>query len=105
MESIFTFYEKFSRDTLGYEPPQILLLHDHQLNADTLDTLAKMIRGRGYALISIAEAMRDRVYRRSDAYVGARGLSWIHRWALDDGKPAPAQPEPSAWVMKLQRAR
>ena len=105
MESIFTFYEKFSRDTLGYEPPQILLLHDHQLNADMLDTLAKMIRGRGYAFIRIAEALRDPVYRRSDAYVGGRGLSWIHRWALDDGKPAPAQPGPSAWVMKLQRRR
>jgi hypothetical protein len=64
-----------------------------------------MIRGRGYAFISIAAALRDPVYRRSDAYVGGRGLSWIHRWALDEGKPAPAQPEPSAWVMKLQRAR
>ena len=105
MASVFAFYEKFSRDTLGYEPPQILLLHDNPLNADHLDALVKMVRGRGYAMISMAEALRDPVYARRDAYVGRRGLSWIHRWALDEGKPAPMQPDVPAWVMELYRGR
>lgn len=105
MESVFGFYEKFSRDTLGYEPPQILLLHDNALNADHLDALVKMVRGRGYRIIPIAEALRDPVYARRDAYVGRRGLSWTHRWALDAGKPAPMQPEVPEWVMELYRQR
>lgn len=105
MASVFAFYEKFSRDTLGYEPPQILLLHDNQLNADTLDALTAMVRKRGYQIVPIAEALRDPVYKRRDAYVGKRGLSWIHRWALEDGKPAPMQPEVPEWVMELYRRR
>ena len=105
MESVFAFYEKLSRDTLGYEPPQILLLHDNLLNADHLDALVAMVRRRGYTIVPMAEALRDPVYARRDAYVGRRGLSWIHRWALDAGKPAPMQPDVSAWVMELYRAR
>lgn len=104
MDSIFSFYEKLSRATLGYEPPQILLLHDHQLNADTLDRLSEMIRRHDYTFVSVAEALRDPAYKRTDRYVGARGISWIHRWALDAGKPAPDQPQVSQWVMGLYAA-
>ena len=105
MDSVFAFYEQFSRDTLGYEPPQILLLHDNPLNADHLDALVAMVRRRGYRAIPIDEALRDAAYARRDAYIGRRGLSWIHRWALDAGKPAPMQPDVPAWVMDLYRAR
>lgn len=105
MDSVFAFYEKFSRDTLGYEPPQVLLLHDNELNADHLDALVAMVKRRGYRAVSIDEALRDPVYARRDAYVGRRGLSWIHRWALDAGKPAPMQPDVPPWVMELYRAR
>jgi peptidoglycan-N-acetylglucosamine deacetylase len=101
MESIFAFYEKLSMDTLGYEPPQVLLLHDHQLNADTLDRLAALARKRGYSFVSIGEALRDPVYQRRDRYAGGVGLSWMHRWALDAGKKPPDQPEVPAWVMHL----
>jgi peptidoglycan/xylan/chitin deacetylase (PgdA/CDA1 family) len=104
MESMFAFYEKFSGETLGYEPPQILLLHDHQLNADTLDALAAMIRRRGYSFISVADAMHDPVYKRTDNYIGGYGISWIHRWAMDDGKPAPGQPDVPPWIMDLYHA-
>lgn len=93
MDSIFAFYEKFSRDVCGYEPPHILLLHGNRLNADQLDRLAAMIRKRGYKFVSVEEALRDPVYARVDNYVGSKGLSWLHRWALDMGKPAPDQPE------------
>lgn len=104
MESMFAFYEKLSKDTLGYEPPQILLLHDHQLNADTLDRLADMVRKRGYSFISIGEALRDPVYKREDRYVGGYGLSWIHRWAMDAGQKPPGQPDVPDWVMNLFNA-
>ncbi len=104
MDSMFAFYEKLSRDTLGYEPPQILLLHDNQLNADTLDRLAAVVRKRGYSFISIAEALRDPIYKRSDNYVGGYGISWMHRWAMDAGKRPPGQPDVPDWVMNLFNA-
>ena len=105
IDSIFAFYERLSRDTLGYELPQVLLLHVNQLNADHLDRLTHVTRKRGYKFISLEEALRDRNYARRDAYVGRRGLSWLHRWALDDGKPAPSQPDVPEWVADLYRAR
>jgi peptidoglycan/xylan/chitin deacetylase (PgdA/CDA1 family) len=74
MDSIFAFYEKFSRDVLGYELPHILLLHDNRLNADQLDRLAAMIRKRGYKFVRVEEALRDPAYRRVDSYVGGRGI-------------------------------
>jgi peptidoglycan-N-acetylglucosamine deacetylase len=93
MDSVFAFYEKFSRDTLGYNPPQIVLLHANRLNADHMDRLVAMIRKRGYTFISVEEAMKDPAYRHADRYTGPYGLSWMHRWAKTDGKPAPNQPE------------
>lgn len=102
MESIFTFYERLSTELLAYELPQILLLHDNRLNADHLDRLAAMTRKRGYKAISIDEALRDPAYKRTDPYLGGRGLSMLMRWA---GKPPSAQPDVPAWLMKLYRAR
>jgi peptidoglycan/xylan/chitin deacetylase (PgdA/CDA1 family) len=105
MESIFAFYEDLSRSTLGYELPQVLLLHANALNADHLDRIVHIARQRGYQFISLETALRDPAYARRDAYVGRRGLSWLHRWALDAGKPAPAHPAVPGWVMQLYRRR
>ena len=104
MESMFVFYEKWSPKIAGYEPPQILLLHDHQLNADTLDRLAAMIRKRGYSFISIDEALRDPIYRRPEHYVGGYGVSWMYRWAFAAHKKPPGQPDVPPWVMDLFHA-
>lgn len=105
MDSVFAFYEQLSIDTLGYELPQVLLLHVNQLNADLLDRLVAMTRRRGYELISLEEALRDKAYARADSYIGRRGLSWLQRWALDDGRKPPMQPDVPAWLMELYRAR
>jgi peptidoglycan/xylan/chitin deacetylase (PgdA/CDA1 family) len=100
MEMMFVFYESLSRELLGYELPQILLLHDNRLNADHLDRLVAMTRKRGYKAISIDEALRDPAYKRPDPYLGNRGLSMLMRWA---GKPPSAQPDVPRWVMELYR--
>lgn len=105
MDYAFDFYEKLARETLGYEVPQILLLHVNQLNADHLDRLAAMARKRGYEFISMDEAMRDKAYAQQDGYVGTRGLSWLHRWAMDKGGNPPMHADPPDWVMDLYRNR
>ncbi|MFN2387426.1 MAG: hypothetical protein ABR576_14265 [Thermoanaerobaculia bacterium] len=48
MEEIFAFFEALSRDLLGREPAQILLLHANALNAENLGELATMVARRGY---------------------------------------------------------
>lgn len=100
------YYEQQSQALLGYNLPQIWLIHANALNADTYGDLIAMARKRGYRFIGLDEAMRDPAYERADAYTGAAGPSWLHRWAIGEKKPAsffagePAVPE---WVLNLAR--
>lgn len=86
MDSIFGYYEAQSRALLGYEPPQVLLLHANRLNADRLDALLDVLRRRGYAFVSLEEALEDAAYAHPDEFVGSSGVTWLHRWALTEGK-------------------
>ncbi|MDE3108979.1 MAG: polysaccharide deacetylase family protein, partial [Acidobacteriota bacterium] len=78
MNDIFAYFEKFSRETLGYEPRQVLLLHADQLDTDEMDALAEMMRSRGYRFISLRNALRDPAYHRPEAYDDSidGGVSW-----------------------------
>jgi peptidoglycan/xylan/chitin deacetylase (PgdA/CDA1 family) len=86
MDTVFGFYEAKSRALLGREPPQVLLLHANRLNADTFHSLVAVLRRRGYAFVTLDEALRDPVYAHTDAYTGAGGITWLHRWALTEGR-------------------
>ena len=86
MDRVFAYYETQSLAILGYEIPQILLLHANRLNADTVDALVALVQDRGYELVSIEEALEDPAYDRPEGYVGPSGITWLHRWALADGK-------------------
>ena len=104
MESIFDFFEKLSRDALGYEVRQTLLLHANQLNADHFEALAAMMRRRGYAFITLDEALQDKAYSLPDAQV-KKGLSWIHRWMIAKGMPMRPEPSEPEFIAKLFAAR
>ena len=98
------YFEGRSRALLGYELPQVLLLHANALNADTFDALAAGLGARGYRFVDLDEAMRDPAYQRPDAYTGALGTSWLHRWAMAVGKPWTfwnGQPTSPKWVTDL----
>ena len=103
MEAVTAFFEIRSREVLGYEPPQVLLLHANELNADRLEELAEMLRRRDYRLITLEEALSDPAYRLEANYVGPRGLSWIHRWALERGMELMTEPREPPWVAALNR--
>ena len=95
MEQVFEFFERLSADFLGYEVKQVLLLHANELNADYFDDLVGMMRKRGYAFITLEEALKDKAYSLADAQA-TRGLSWIHRWMIAKGhrmRPEPGEPE------------
>jgi peptidoglycan/xylan/chitin deacetylase (PgdA/CDA1 family) len=98
MDSVLAFFERRSRAVLGREPPQVLLLHANELNADHLDALLEMMRRRGYRFVPLSEAVADPAYDRPDGYTGPRGLSWIHRWGLAEGVPVEEEPREPAWL-------
>lgn len=100
MNDIFDYFERFSAETLGYEPRQVLLLHADQLDTDEMGDLVKMMRARGYRFVSLGEALRDPAYRRPDAYNDSMdgGVSWIEHWAQTMHKDVPDGPDPPAYV-------
>lgn len=102
MNDIFDYFEKFSAETLGYEPRQILLLHADELDTDELPDLVKMMRARGYRFITLQEALRDPAYRIRDAYDDDMdgGVSWIEHWAQTMRKNVPDGPDVPQYVQK-----
>lgn len=93
LESIVAFYEKRTREVVGRDIPQILLVHDSALLADHIDDVLTMLERRGYRFVTIDEAVRDPAYALPDGYVGPRGVSWIHRWGLAKGMPIVWEPD------------
>src|SRR5438132_860738 len=104
MESVFSFIEGVSRDLLGREIPQVLLLHANALNADRFPQLAAMMRARGYRFVALEEALRDKAYGRPDTYVGPWGVSWLHHWEITEGRKRSPSPDPPEWVTKAYEA-
>jgi peptidoglycan/xylan/chitin deacetylase (PgdA/CDA1 family) len=95
--------EKLSQELLGYELPQILLIHCNELNSISLrDSIARM-RKRGYSFVTLDEAMKDPAYQRKDDYLGAEGITWLRRWALASGKPQAPRLGLPAWIRDLPR--
>lgn len=88
MEDCFAYYEDQSVRLVGYEVNQFLLLHANTINADYLDEILAMLVTRGYSFVSTGEGLKDPAYQLKDEFVGEKGISWIHRWALTQGKEA-----------------
>ena len=86
MTRVVAYYEQQSQALLGRELPQILLLHVNALNARTFDALAAMFKQRGYSFVSIDRALEDSAYESRDEFYGPGGITWLHRWALTQGK-------------------
>jgi peptidoglycan/xylan/chitin deacetylase (PgdA/CDA1 family) len=86
MDSVVGYYEAQSRTLFGTEPAQVLLLHANRLNADHVGRVLESLVRRGYRFVTIDEALRDPAYSQPDEYIGAGGITWLHRWALTAGK-------------------
>jgi len=98
------YYERQSIALLGYNLPQVWLIHANLLNADSYGDLIAMARKRGYRFVGLDETLRDPAYEREDAYLGPAGPSWLHRWAIGERKPASffaGEPETPDWVLNL----
>jgi hypothetical protein len=99
-ETLLNHYERLSKEFLGYELPQILLLHANRLTAHCLGELTEMLTQRGYAFISLAEALQDSAYSLPEL-PNKRGVSWLHRWRDAAGLAYDPEPDLPDWVMQL----
>jgi peptidoglycan/xylan/chitin deacetylase (PgdA/CDA1 family) len=98
-DQVFAYEEKFSKQLLGYEPKQILLLHGNQLEADHIGDLLDLMRKRGYHFVTLADALSDQAYSLPDTYVGEEGTGWLDHWAITQGKPPQGAPVFPQWVI------
>ena len=101
MDRILGYYERQSIALIGRNIPHILLLHANTLNARTFDQLVAAYRKRGYAFVALEHALRDPSYESQDLYVGDAGITWIHRWALTQGRRGTAfagEPTVPKWI-------
>jgi peptidoglycan/xylan/chitin deacetylase (PgdA/CDA1 family) len=104
MESVLAFIEDVSRRLVGREIRQVLLVHASALNADYFGRLAQSMKARGYAFITLEDALGDEAYGLPDTYVGRWGISWLHHWELTAGRKRSPSPDPPDWVTKAYDA-
>lgn len=102
--AVFDYYEKFSKDLIGYEPPQILLLHGNWLEADHIGELLDLLRKRGYRFVTLQDALGDPAYSMPDQYVGEAGTNWLDHWAITRGQPPRNTPVFPQWVIDRSQA-
>jgi peptidoglycan/xylan/chitin deacetylase (PgdA/CDA1 family) len=94
------YYARLNAQVLGYEPPQVMLLHLSSLNAATLERILRIFRSLGYRFVSLAEAQSDPAYRRPPVFATKYGPMWGYRWAHERGVAVDgrAEAEPPSWV-------
>lgn len=102
-DAVFAYDEQLSKQIMGYEPKQILLLHANELEADHISDLAALMRKRGYRFITLEDALGDSAYSLPDTYVG-EGTGWLDHWAIAQGKPPQGAPEFPPGVLKRAQA-
>jgi peptidoglycan/xylan/chitin deacetylase (PgdA/CDA1 family) len=68
LDESFTRAESRSKEVLGYELAQTLLIHCNEMNALTLRRTIQRIRDRGYEFVSMDEAMEDPESRGGEAW-------------------------------------
>lgn len=95
------YYAALNKQVLGYEPPQIMVLHDSPLNADLINEILKLFADKGYKFVSLRVAQSDPAYRIPDTYITTYGPMWGYRWAQErhvkvNGR---LEPDPPKWVL------
>jgi peptidoglycan/xylan/chitin deacetylase (PgdA/CDA1 family) len=103
-DSVFAYDEQLSKQILGYEPKQIILLHGNNLEAEHIGDLLDVLRKRGYRFITLEDALSDQAYGLPDTYVGEEGTGWLDHWAITLGKPPQGAPEFPKWVIDRAQA-
>ena len=93
-------YSNLDKHIFGYEVPHVMLLHDNQLNGDTVEAIVTLFEQRGYRFVTLTEALQDPAYRTPETYITKFGPMWGYRWAkeLNVNVDGSDEPDPPAWI-------
>lgn len=96
------YYAGLNQQVFGYEPPQVMLLHDNRLNADVIEPLLALFEKKRYKFVSLDRAQSDSAYRIPDTYITKYGPMWGYRWAAERGVKVNGslESEPAEWVLQ-----
>ena len=99
------YYAALNKQVFGYEPPQVMLLHDNQLNADVIEQVIALFERKQYKFVSLDAAQSDRAYHTPDTYVSKYGPMWGYRWAQERGVKVNGRLEtdPPQWIVDYDR--
>ena len=94
------YFAGLNRQIFGYEPPEVMLLHENQLNADLMEEILQLFEQRGYRFVSLSDAESDPAYWTPETFITKYGQMWSYRWAKVRGVKVDGskEPEPAAWV-------
>ena len=73
----------------GRDIPQIVLTHVNRINADLYPEMLAMLRRRGYAFVTLEQALSDPAYATPESYASKEGATWLTRWSRHLGRPLP----------------
>jgi len=100
------YYAALNKQVFGYEPPQVMLLHDNRLNADVIDQVLKAFEEKNYHFVSLDAAQTDAAYRTPETYITKFGPMWGYRWARERNVKVNGslEPEPPKWILQYGKA-
>jgi len=99
---MFDYAAEVSKGLFHREIPQIVLVHDNQINSEMMDDLLTRLEQRGYRFVSLDEALRDPAYGSRESFKGNLDrcyLCWDDRFRAV-GKTLPPPPDLPEWVNK-----
>jgi peptidoglycan/xylan/chitin deacetylase (PgdA/CDA1 family) len=96
------YYAQLSKQVFGYEPPQVMVLHDNRLNADMIEPVLVLFEKKQYKFVSLERAQSDPAYQTPDTYITEYGPMWGYRWAATQGVKVDGklEPDPPEWILK-----
>jgi peptidoglycan/xylan/chitin deacetylase (PgdA/CDA1 family) len=99
------YYAALNKQVLGYEPPEVMLLHDNRLNSDVIEQVLKIFENMGYRFVSLDWAQADAAYRTPDTYITKFGPMWGYRWAAERNIKVNGslEPDPPKWILEYLR--
>lgn len=94
------YYAQLNSMVLGYEPPEVIVLHLNGLNAATLGRVLQIFRTMNYRFVTLEQAQSDPAYGQSPKFATKYGPMWGYRWARERGVKVNGRLEkdPPSWV-------
>lgn len=106
MAAVLDAMEPYSAELAGgTEPPQVLLLHANSLNQSWYPAIHALYLERGYRFVTLEEAVSHPLYAHEDRWIRANGVSWLHRWAVTEGRRITPEPDTPQWVVDVAEGR